>query len=128
MGGAWRARQGAPVEGDERPQIAGTHDPETGVSPLSRLVVVAGNTPRDRQPIVVQSSPRSWGCFQQPTNQKESYELYICYLSRVLWKKKRKRMDVLSLFDGMSCGQIETKIEKGDCLEILKKYPDNFLI
>jgi len=35
-------------------------------------------------------------------------------------------MDVLSLFDGMSCGQIETKIEKGDCLEILKKYPDNF--
>jgi len=37
-------------------------------------------------------------------------------------------MDVLSLFDGMSCGQIETKIEKGDCLEILKKYPDNFLI
>jgi len=24
--------------------------------------------------------------------------------------------------------QIETKIEKGDCLEILKKYPDNFLI
>ena len=34
-----------PIEGDERPQLSGTHDPRRGVNPLSRLVVVvAGNT------------------------------------------------------------------------------------
>ena len=30
------------------------------MSPLSRLVVVAGNTPRDRQPIVVQAVEHSF--------------------------------------------------------------------
>ena len=48
------------------------------MSQLSRLVVVAGNTPRDRQPIVFQSSPRSWGWFPTATtNQKEEMMSYI---------------------------------------------------
>ena len=59
------------------------------MSPLSRLVVVAGNTPRDRQPIVVQAVEHSFlredvrvrlphvglSNSNNDNNQKESYEI-----------------------------------------------------
>ncbi len=87
MGGAWRAnraRQG-PHRGGRAP--ADSRHTRPGDGGWAHWAASSSSQ-------VIQSSPRSWGCFQQPT----------------------KRL--------MAGGKFMIELMQGDCLEVMKEIPD----